>query len=56
MKTKMQQLKTELSLQWNKPKKENLKKDESGNIIDKREPRDYKKIRQVHKKINALKS
>lgn len=45
------QLKKELSQEWNKPKKENIK-----NEHDKREPRSYKKIRVLQERIRNYKN
>lgn len=45
------EFKSLLSAEWNKPKSANLKRDAEGNIIDKREPRDYKEIKRLQKLI-----
>lgn len=42
------ELRTELNKEWAKPKSSNLK------VIDSREPRDYKKIKELQDRINAL--
>jgi len=49
------ELRRELSEEWNKPKRNNLRKDSNGKVIDHREPRDYKHIRKLQDKINELK-
>lgn len=47
-------LKTIRSQEFNKPKAKNLKRDENGNIIDLRTPRDEDLIKKCHQDINLL--
>lgn len=51
----MNNLKQQLSSEWNKPKASNLRKDKEGNVIDTRQPRDYKKIKEIQSSINESK-
>lgn len=49
------ELLSQRSSEWNKPKEKNLRKDNNGKIVDSRIPRDYKKIKELHNQINSLK-
>lgn len=63
----MENLKKQLSEEWNKPKEKNLSKKvnsyfyyETKSVltrtnVDIRQPRDYEKIKQLHEQINNLK-
>lgn len=47
---KLNELKKQLSEEWNKPKAQNIKND-----YDEREARSYKKIKEIQEKINQIK-
>ncbi len=51
---RLDELKQKRSEELNRPKAKNLRKDEEGNIIDTRTPRDEELIKDCHNKINAL--
>ena len=53
---KLNELKTELSKEWNKPKYENLRRNKEGIVIDNRQPRDYNKIKCLQTQIKNLKN
>lgn len=48
---KLNELRTELSQEWNKPKAKNIESDN-----DKREPRSPKRIKELQTQINSIKS
>ena len=52
----MKEVQKTLNAEWAKPKASNLRKDDDGNIVDTREPRDYNKIAELHKEKNRRKT